>query len=1310
MAWFFRGARRTAEPPVRFNRRARIVCPQCNAVNPAGSRFCNQCGKRLDVESLARTASATALAGDTPLPHVEPPAGEERRIVTILFADLVGSTELADTLDAEDLRGLLADYFTRMSACIHEHGGGVEKFIGDAIMGVFGLPRAHEDDPIRAIRAALDMQATLRQFNAARRAIDPATPELHMRIGINTGEVVAATGPVEGRDFLVTGDTVNVAARLQQIAAPDAVVVGPRTFRNTQSAVNYQTLPPTQLRGKPRPIHIWQVTAMRDTNPVPLARARTLDTPRTPLIGREVELDLIHSVYARAVGDHQPHVVTILGEPGVGKTRLAREFIGQTHQDDPQPAVLIGRCAPYGEGVTYWPIIEMVRDYCGFSPTTPPAEARASLADCVTQAFDSTSREDEIDAAIAYLAYTIGIESPEQRAALPGDLQALQKRIIQAWRAFFEAIARSAPLILLIDDIHWADDALLDLLEHIAARSTGAPIILLCTARPDLWQRRPSWGAGKRNYVTLALEPLSTDQSNLLIDEILAAGDAIPHEMRQNILHRTEGNPFFIEEILRMLIDRGLLVQDEQGRWQVSPSWAESEEIANPVLPDTVQGVLAARIDLLSPEERDLLCRAAVIGRTFWPSALASMATYLTRDQIDTLLESLMAKDLIAPAVPASTIAGDGANLAPDEPRYLFRHMVTRDVAYDLITRARRAHDHERFAEWLEQFVAGREPEAGKSAGWPGAGAGGAGTRPPGESLAVVAPPAMVAPPGPVPMEYAEMLAHHYEEYYRQAGLARSRNVERRKAIRDKVIHYLILAGDRARRRFAPHAAIRFYSRALTLFREDGEEERSTLITLYRKRGDARALQTDGDGAWKDYRAALQLWLQDDQGHARPPDVLASLPPEERAVGMQLYRRLVLLPARFASWFRQPPPYEELRRYLEAGLRLAEESGDTYSLARAALLTAKTFFWWSWPQGRDRAQIADALESAEEAATIAERLDAPRSASEALDALGNMQATIADLKGYLRSQRRRLFWARRIDDPNEMVDIHNEVSAAYQAVGQFGPAIEHATTALQRAEQIDNDLLRAQALQRLTVAYFEWDRWSDAVNDGEQMIAIAAHTSFPQQNHYRWGLLALAVALTRMGRHDRADQIVQQLDDLPVILEAQYVGLFRGRLQLARGNLAEAEQIWREALKITAGRHSYPALLAELTELGARQDRRDLTDEFGARALDIGERSGARKPLAAALRARGVVALADRRLAEAERDLTDALQRYQEFETRWEEARTRYVLATLRRRQGDAGAAQRELTKALHIFEQVHAVRDIARAKAALAGGEIRLP
>ena len=1266
MSWFFRSSKSrkvAAEPRLRLRSRARIVCPNCSAVNPSGSRYCNQCGQRLDLDALARTASATITP---PEAEYTTESDEERRVVTILFADLVDSTALGETLDAEELRRLLSGYFALMTERIHKHGGVVEKFIGDAVMGVFGLPRAHEDDPIRAIRAALEMQDALAQFNAEQHAGDNNGPALRMRIGVNTGEVVAATGPAEGRDFLVTGDAVNVAARLQQIAEPGAVVVGPRTYRSTQSTVDYHTLPPAQLKGKPRPIRVWQAIAMTDTNPVALARVRSLETPSTPLIGRSVELDLIDTIYARVIGDRQPHIVTILGATGVGKTRLAREFIAQTAADEPQPTVLVGRCALYGEGVTFWPLIEMIRDYCGISATAAPEEARTQLTACIQTVLLDAQRNDDPDLVLRYIAYTLGIETTTQRAALPSDPKTLQDGIMRAWRSFFESLAHTAPLILLVDDIHWADDVLLDLLDSVASHAAGMRIFIICTARPELLQRRATWGGG-RNYAMLALEPLTNAEGEQLIEAIMGC-DAIKGELRANILRRAEGNPFFIEEIVRMLSDRGVL-EERDGQLTISAAWSESDEAIDPVLPDTVQGVLAARIDLLSPEERDTLSHAAIIGRTFWPSAVASMTTSTSRARLDAILRDLVTKDLIAPATE-STQSAEGPET--DEPRYSFKHILTREVAYDIIPRARRAHEHEHFATWLEGFAAGREGE------------------------------------------YADVIARNYEEYYRQAGLARSRNSERRRAVRAKIVHYYDLAGDIARGRYAPHAAIRYYSRAITLLRELGDEPPATLrialLTLHRKRGDARTLLSDGDGAWNDFRAALQQWLLDDNGEPRLPETLAHLDTTERELGMRLYRRLVLLPARYNSWFRQSPSHEELRGYLQAGLQLADEAGNMDSLDRASLLTAKTFFWWSWSQGRSRENLQDALESAEEAVAITERLQAPRRASEALDALGNMQATTTDLRGYLRSQTRRLYWAQRIDDPNEIIDIHCEVSSAHQMVGEYAQAIDHARIALQRSEGLENDVLRAQALQRLTIGYEEWDRWNDAINDGEQMIAIAARSAFSTQNHYRWGVLAVAIALTRMGQIDRADSIMRRLDDLPGIRESQYITVFRGRLDLARGKIDEAERSWRGALENTAGRHIFPALLAELAELGARQGRADLIDAFVNRAVDVGERSGARKPLAQALRARGIVAMTEQRYPDAEHDLTDALDNFIERGTRWEEARTRYVLAELWRRRTDPTIAHSELEHALHGFEQVGAVRDIARAKNALAGGEIRLP
>jgi class 3 adenylate cyclase/tetratricopeptide (TPR) repeat protein len=1227
-------------------------CANCGALNPAGARFCNQCGQRLTITG--------ALAGTTPPADAHVEISEERRVVTILFADLANSTALADALDAEELRALLARFFALMAEEIHWHGGIVEKFIGDAVMGIFGLPQIHEDDPVRAVRAGLDMQRALARFNDERRASDPLAVQLMMRVGINTGEVVAATGPADGRDFLVTGDPVNVAARLQSVADPGTVVVGPRTFRDTQGTVEYEALPPAELKGKPRAVRIWRAVRMLDANPVPLARARSLEPPRAPLIGRAVEMDLIASVYLRAVQQRRPRVVTILGAPGVGKTRLAREFIAKATQDTLAAQAQIGRCALYGDGIAFWPLAEILRDFCGITPATPPDEARALLAARVAEVLIAAGRRDDPATVALYLGYTIGLETVERQAKLATDTRTLQTDITRAWRGFWEALATVTPLVVMIDDLHWADDALLDLIEAIAARSHGAPIVFLCTARPELLIRRPAWGSGKHGFVSVALEPLLPDESSRLIDELLD-GDALPVELRQSILRRADGNPFFIEEIVRMLIDRGVIVRAD-GRWQVAPDWAESGEADDPAIPDTVQGVLAARIDLLTPVERDILRHASVIGRTFWPSALMGITDHLTWEQLDEGLHSLIAKDLIMPATNPSQVDDP---FQADEPRYLFKHPLTRDVVYEAMPRARRAHEHEHFAEWLETFAAGRE------------------------------------------VEYAELLARHYDEYYRQANLARSRDTERRRAVRAKIVRYLEMAGDEAMIRQATDAAVRAYTRAITLLLEDGEaaktEFRDALVSLYAHRGDAKALRTNGDGAFDDYRVALGIW------QASPTQEWT--PAEDRANGMRLYRRLVTLPARYPSWFRVPPAPEELRGFLLAGLRLAEEAGDTDSLDYAALLTAKSFFWWSWPQGRGQEQIRDALASAEEAVAITERAGAAREASEALDALGNLQAAVTDLRGFLASQARRLFWAERIDDRNEIVDIHNEVSSAHQMVGEYGQAVEHARYALARAEELESDILRAHALQRLVVAYYEWDHWTSAINDGEQFMQVAARTPILTQNHYRWGVLAYAVALLRMGRVDRADKALQHLDDLPSSGAAQYVALFRARVQLARGNPVEAEPILRTALEIGAGRHSYPAVLAELAELGARLGRHDLTEAFGARAVNVGERSGARKPLAQALRARGLVALAEARYADAARDLDDALARYADLGTVWEEARTRYVRAELLRRQGETLAAVTEqLTLALRLFEQVGAVRDIARAKNALAGGEIRLP
>ena len=546
-----------------------LVCASCGHANSEGAKFCEECG----------FSFAAVPAG----------AKEQRKTVTVLFCDLTGSTALGETLDPERLRGLLARYFERMKAIVEAHGGTVEKFIGDAVMAVFGVPVLHEDDALRALRAAAEMRDAL--------------PELGLqgRIGVMTGEVVTGT-----EERLATGDAVNVAARLEQAAEPGEMLIGAPTLALAGDAAEVEPVEPLVLKGKAEPVPAYRLLNVRDA---PERRHEAL------FVGREQELALVGEACERVQAEQRCELVTVIGDAGVGKSRLVAEGLAPI-----EATVVRGRCLPYGKGITYWPVVEVLKQLDLLPPDDAAAVAIRSL---------------------------LG----ENEAATSAE------EIAWAFRKTLEQAAAERPLVVLFDDIQWGEETFRDLIEHVALLSSGAAILLLCLARPELTERRPAWP------VTLRLEPLGDEEVEELIPERIAG------ELREKITRAAGGNPLFIEEMLAMA----------------------AEASGEVVVPPTLQALLAARLDQLETAERGVLERGAVEGEIFHRGAVQALAPEET--QVTPRLAALVRKELIRP--DRSQLAG--------EDGFRFRHLLIRDAAYDALPKATRAELHARFAAWLEQ-------------------------------------------------------------------------------------------------------------------------------------------------------------------------------------------------------------------------------------------------------------------------------------------------------------------------------------------------------------------------------------------------------------------------------------------------------------------------------------------------------------------------------------------------------------------------------------------------------------------------------
>ena len=570
---------------------------------------------------------------------------EERKVVSVLFCDLVGFTASSDAADPEDVRSRIRPYHARLRQEIERYGGTVEKFIGDAVMAIFGAPVAHEDDAERAVRAGLRILEAINDLNAD----DPAL-SLQVRIGINTGEAVVSLGarPEEG-EGIVTGDVVNTASRLQGAAPVNGIACSEQTYRATERVFEYEELEPVLLKGKTEPLAIFRPLESRARFGSDVSRTHT-----TPLVGRDLEKPLLIGTFERSAQQRSCQLVTIAGEPGVGKSRLCAELFSYLEERSGLVRWRQGRCLPYGEGIAFWALGEVVKAECGILETDSPQQARTKL--------ERALPEDEPDRPwlLARLGPLVGV------AAEP----AAQEESFTAWRRFLESLAADGPAVLVFEDLHWADAALLSFLEHLADWSETVPLLLVCTARPELYEQHPTFGANARNGQRINLAPLTDEETARLVATLMQRA-VLPAETQQLVLERAGGNPLYAEEFVRLLADRGKL---------------EAE------VPVSVQALIAARLDTLSRERKSLLQDAAVMGKVFWAGALTEMGDRDAR-KVELELHELARKELVRRARTSSMAA---------EAEYGFWHGLVRDVCYGQIPRAARAERHRAAAGWLE--------------------------------------------------------------------------------------------------------------------------------------------------------------------------------------------------------------------------------------------------------------------------------------------------------------------------------------------------------------------------------------------------------------------------------------------------------------------------------------------------------------------------------------------------------------------------------------------------------------------------------
>jgi class 3 adenylate cyclase/tetratricopeptide (TPR) repeat protein len=1109
-----------------------ITCPSCGHENLDGQKFCGECGTHL-VEPARHLA-------------------EERKVVTSLFCDLVGFTATSESADPEDVSRMLAAYFAMARAQIESHGGVVEKFIGDAVVGVFGVPAAHEDDPERAVRAALRIVEDAESLEAV------GGRPLRLRIGINTGEALVRLGitPGSGEGFLA-GDAINTASRLQSVAPEMGVAVGSATYEATAQVFDYEELEPATLKGKSGVARVFHAKKPRARLGTDLTR-----THDTPFIGREIDLALLKGIFDKTVAAGTVQLVTVVGEPGLGKSRIVAELADYI---DARPDLITwrqGRCMPYGEGITFWALGEIVKAHAGILESDPPHVAQTKLDAVLPDGSERAWFRQR-------LLPLLGIEATSS---------AEREELFTAWRRFLEQIAEERPTVLVVEDLHWADDAMLAFLEHLADRAEGVPLLVVGTARPDLFERHPDFGR-LRNATPINLSPLSEGETARLVSALLQTA-VIPAELQQPILDRAGGNPLYAEEFVRLLKDRGLLL--EKGS-----SW-ELRDGAEVPFPDSLQALIAARLDTLGPEAKSMLADAAVVGKVFWAGAVAAMGGHDLADVADAMRE-LSRKELVHPT-RRSSIEG--------ESEHAFWHILTRDVAYAQLPRSSRASRHVAAARWIESKV----PER--------------------------------------PEDLADALAYHYATALELARAAGQNELSAELEV--PTLRFLTLAGERAlgldtaaalgnfERALAltppghpdrPEVLVRFGQAALDRGRAaEAARALEEAISTFRERDDLAAAA----GAMLPLVGAMQV-LGDARSFEIGAQALAILEPLEP--GPELVGALVEV-ARART----------LGGELEEGVRFAERA-----LAMAAELNLPTPARALGYRGLARCELGDREGLADMREALSTAIDAGNGREAGLlynnlgRSLWGFDGPVAAVEVYRQGlgfdQARGLtglaLWieAASLDSLADTLELDEAVAGATRLAGRADVTGEVPPLITVRSVLARVLALRGQAER--VVGFLDWLEHAARETAGPEIIAQ--------------GLGASAVARTALGEVDRAATLMAEMATTPHLRGQPSFApcapsLVRAAISMGDPALAERLAVGAEASVPYQG-HAAVASNAALTEV--RGDLQAAAEAYGD-AAHRWERFGVVPEQAFALLGRGRCLLGLARPTEASPVLQEA--------------------------------------------------------------------